>query len=144
MDRTSPFATHQAMLALVVLLAGILLSVATLRFSGFEAREPDAPVTQLRELRLEDRADGSVAVIDARRGQEIDRVHGEAGFLRGSLRALTRERQRRGLGPAQPFELTAHADGRLTLIDPATGERLDLASFGPTNAAVYARLLTLP
>jgi len=71
-------------------------------------------------------------------------VQGEAGFLRGSLRALTRERQRRGLGPAIPFELSARADGRLTLHDPATGERLDLESFGPTNAAVYARMLALP
>jgi hypothetical protein len=27
------------------------------------------------------------------------------------------------------------------LLDPATGSRLDLESFGPTNAAVFARWL---
>ena len=44
---------------------------------------------------------------------------------------------------AAPFELIARADGRLTLIDTATEARIDLESFGPTNAAVFARLLTL-
>jgi putative photosynthetic complex assembly protein len=58
------------------------------------------------------------------------------------LRALARERQKRDLGAGPAFELIARADGRLTLNDPATGERLDLESFGPTNAAVFARLLT--
>ena len=31
--------------------------------------------------------------------------------------------------------------GSLTLVDPATSERVDLESFGPTNAAVFAQLL---
>ena len=144
MDHHNVFGSRQIAIGLLVVLTGLLLSVGTLRFSGFDAREPDAPATVVRTLHFEDRADGSVAVIDAKRGDEIDRVQGEAGFLRGSLRALTRERQRRGLGPTIPFQLSARADGRLTLADPATGERLDLESFGPTNAAVYARLLTLP
>jgi hypothetical protein len=49
----------------------------------------------------------------------------------------------REIGPQPPFELAARADGRLTLTDPATGARIDLESFGPTNAGVFARLLTL-
>lgn len=138
------FASRHAVLAIAVLLVGTVLSVATVRQSGVLIKTPDAPATQTRALRFEDRPDGSVAVIDHARGTELDRVQGEAGFLRGSLRALARERQRRGLGPQEPFQLTARADGRLTLSDPATGERVDLESFGPTNAAVYARLLILP
>ena len=39
--------------------------------------------------------------------------------------------------------LIGRADGRLTLADPATGARIDLEAFGPTNAGVFARLLTL-
>jgi putative photosynthetic complex assembly protein len=70
-------------------------------------------------------------------------VQGEQGFLRGSLRALARERRMREVGSLPPFELAARADGRLTLMDTATGARLDLESFGPTNAAVFARMLTL-
>jgi len=63
--------------------------------------------------------------------------------VRGSLRALTRERKARELGPEQPFELIAQADGRLTLHDPATGKRVELESFGPSNSANFSRLLTL-
>jgi hypothetical protein len=37
--------------------------------------------------------------------------------------------------------LIGHADGRLTLLDPTTGTRVDLGSFGPTNAAVFVRFL---
>lgn len=133
-----------ALLAIAVVLIGTLLSVATVRTSGVEVRTPDAPAVMVRALRFEDRPDGSVAVLDPSSGAEIDRVQGEAGFLRGALRALARERQRRGLGAGPAFELIARADGRLTLADPATGERLDLESFGPSNAGIFARLLALP
>jgi putative photosynthetic complex assembly protein len=135
-----------AVLAGMVLALGTPLSVATARLSGTEARAPDAAAVSVRQLRFEDRPDGSVAVLDASQpgaNVEIDRIHGEAGFLRGSLRALARERGKRGIDSGPAFELIARADGRLTLSDPATGERIDLESFGPTNAAVYARLLAL-
>jgi putative photosynthetic complex assembly protein len=82
--------------------------------------------------------------IDARDGRIVAEIHGEQGFVRGSLRALTRERRARELGPEIPFELIAHADGRLTLLDPATGQRVNLESFGPTNAGNFARLLAQP
>ena len=59
------------------------------------------------------------------------------------LRALARERKKRDLGSGPPFELLARADGRLTLVDPSTGARIDLESFGPANAGVFARLMTL-
>jgi hypothetical protein len=36
--------------------------------------------------------------------------------------------------------LIGRTDGRLTLQDPSTGQRIDLESFGPTNAAVFASL----
>ncbi len=135
---------RSALLAIAVVLVGSLLAVATVRTSGVQARAPDAPAVQVRALRFEDRPDGSVAVLDAGSGAEIERVQGEAGFLRGALRALARERQRRGLGAGPAFELIARADGRLTLADPATGERIDLESFGPSNAGTFARLLALP
>ncbi len=133
-----------AALAIGVVLVGVLLSVATVRMSGVDVRAPDAPAVSSRELRFEDGPAGSVLVLDAATGLVLEQVEGEAGFLRGSLRALSRERQRRGLGSGPAFVLTQRADGRLTLSDPATGERIDLESFGPTNAAVYQRLLAAP
>ena len=131
------------MLALAALVLISLISVAAVRWSGMSVHTPDAPPVATRLLRFEDRPDGSIAVIDAASGSLLERVQGEQGFLRGSLRALARERRMREVGALPPFELAARADGRLTLTDPATGARLDLESFGPTNAAVFARLLTL-
>jgi putative photosynthetic complex assembly protein len=52
-----------------------------------------------------------------------------------------RDRKRRGLGPEVPFRLTAHADGRLTLVDPATGRLVALEAFGADNAGAFAKLL---
>lgn len=129
--------------AMAGLVLASLVAVAAVRWSGTDIHTPDAGAALTRSLHFEDRADGSVAVIDAASGHEIERVQGEAGFLRGALRALTRERRMRDLGPGAAFELVGRADGRLTLHDPATGVRIDLESFGPTNAAAFARLLTL-
>jgi putative photosynthetic complex assembly protein len=131
------------LLAIGALLLATLLTVSAVRLSGMPIRQPDAEPAVSRTLRFEDRPDGSVAVIEARENRELVRLTGEQGFLRGALRALSRERAMRGLGPEHPFELIGRADGRLTLVDPATGERIDLESFGPTNAGVFARLLEL-
>lgn len=131
-----------------------LISVGLVRLTGngpdqlraaAAARQPGngaAAASAARSLRFEDRPDGSIAVVDGRTGEPVAQFKGEQGFVRGSLRALTRERRARDLGPEIPFQLTAHADGRLTLLDPATGQRIDLESFGPTNAANFSRLLS--
>ena len=42
------------------------------------------------------------------------------------------------------FQLVGRADGRLTLVDPGTQRRVDLESFGPTNAEVFAKLMKQP
>ncbi len=131
------------LMALAALVFISVAGVAAVRVSGTNIRSPDASPVATRSLRFEDRVDGSVAVIDGKTGLEIERVQGEAGFLRGALRALARERRKRDLGPEAAFELIGRADGRLTLSDPATGERIDLESFGPTNAGTFGRLLTV-
>jgi putative photosynthetic complex assembly protein len=121
----------------------LFVGLAAWRGTGVSIREPDARAVQQRELRFTDRADGGIEVRDAAGGQTLDVMHGEQGFLRGTLRGLARERKRRGLADAHGLELQliARADGRLTLADAATGERIDLESFGPSNVAVYARWL---
>lgn len=129
------------LLAICALVVATLVGVSAVRLSGVSIRAVDAPMVASRALLFADRPDGGVDVIDARDQSVIETVQGEAGFLRGALRALARERRKINIGGELPFELVAHTDGRLTLIDPATGERLDLESFGPTNAGVFARLL---
>ena len=98
----------------------------------------------------------TLGVVDLRRGEQAPHVVGRVAALllaelRGvdeevalALRALARERKIRGLDGSQPFLLIGRADGRLTLEDPATGQRIDLESFGPMHAGTFARLLALP
>lgn len=131
------------LIAITLLLILSVLSVAAVRLSGLEIREADAPAVKVRALRFEDRPDGAVTVLDAGSGRVIDQLYGEQGFVRGVMRGLARERKRRGVDSGPAFELIARGDGRLTLSDPATGQRVDLESFGP-NAREFARLLDAP
>lgn len=133
------------LLAIGAVLVASLVGVAAYRLSGQDARAPDAPTVASRLLRFEDGPRGEVVVRDHATGAVLDTLTGEQGFVRGALRALTRDRRLGNLaGPEQPFELAARADGRLTLIDPVTAQRVDLESFGPSNAGAFARLLSLP
>ena len=129
-------------IAVLLVLAGVIALVAMQRSAPGSATTQDVTdVSQLRVLRFDDMPDGSVAVIDVNTNQLVQRFEGEQGFLRGTLRAMTRERRLHGLGAGQPFELILLRDGRLTLHDPATGMRIALESFGSTNTGVFARLL---
>jgi putative photosynthetic complex assembly protein len=132
---------RRALLAAGGVLVATLAGIAGLRVAGYSTREADAPATAQRELRFADRSDGGIDILDARTGARIDSAHGEQGFLRGTLRGLMRERKRMDRALDAPLVLTARADGRLTLADPSTGARIDLESFGPTNAGVFARWL---
>jgi putative photosynthetic complex assembly protein len=120
-----------------------LLAVSAVRFTGVGAmRVADAPAVEVREFRFEDRPDGSIVVLDASGKKLIETVApGTNGFLRGTMRGLARERMRQGVSPQLPFRMIGRADGKLTLEDPGTGRRVDLGSFGPTNAAVFAQIM---
>ena len=127
--------------AAAALVLAALLGAGAVRLSGISISEPDAAAVATRELRFVDRSDGSIDVFDARSQALVETVRGEAGFVRGALRGLARERKRSGIGAEPPFTLVARADGRLTLIDPSTHRRVDLEAFGPTNSAEFARML---
>jgi putative photosynthetic complex assembly protein len=127
---------------LIMLLIVTALAVTVIARQPHGAAAPDfLDSVQMRALRFADQADGSVAAIDDASGKLVQRFEGEQGFLRGTLRALVRERRMRGLGAELPFQLVLHRDGRLTLFDPSAGTRIALESFGPDNARVFARLL---
>jgi putative photosynthetic complex assembly protein len=146
MEATTPIEVipRRAVMAGFVALGLTFAAAAAVRLSGTPIREPDARAVAIRQLRFADQPDGGIAVIDAASGNTLDVVHGEQGFLRGTLRGLVRERKRRGLSSAEPLQLIARADGRLTLADASTGERIELESFGPSNVAIYVRWLQAP
>jgi putative photosynthetic complex assembly protein len=101
-----------------------------------------ADAVAARNLRFVDQPNGGIAVYSAKDGRLIETVApGTNGFLRGTLRALVRERHQSGIGAEQPFRLIERVDGSLILYDPATERRIDLRAFGPTNAGAFAGLL---
>ena len=125
------------------IMAFSLISVGLIRITGNGPDQLAAAPTVQRSLVFEDQKDGGVRVADGVSGQTLTVLYGEQGFVRGALRALARERFSRGIGSAQPFDLIARVDGRVTLMDSSTGQRVDLESFGPTNTAEFARFLAM-
>ncbi|MBC8056204.1 MAG: photosynthetic complex assembly protein PuhC [Rhizobiales bacterium] len=132
--------------ALGGLVIASVVTVAAVRLTGVGVvRVADAPAVTVREFRFEDRPDGSIVVLDASGKRLVDTVApGTNGFLRGTMRGLARERKRAGVSAELPFRMVGRADGKLTLEDPTTGRRVDLGSFGPTNAAVFANIMASP
>lgn len=141
MSRTSSALLSKSTV-LVLALGAVAVFVAWVIVQSQQiARYPDAPAALIKQLRFEDRTDGSIAVIDYQTKQQVDAIIGEAGFVRGALRTLAQERKRREISSEPPFELIARQDGRLTLADPSTGRMIDLESFGLINSQHFARLL---
>lgn len=103
---------------------------------------PTPPALAVLDVRFEDRPDGSIAMLDGATGRLMSLVPPRSnGFIRGVLRGMFRSRRLESLGREGRFRLAREADGRLTLEDPATHRRIELDSFGPTNAAAFAQLL---
>ena len=148
---SEPFTAENPLPRGLIIGAGVLLmfticAVAVVRLQASAKQSNQAVVLeQSRDLRFEDRDDGSVAVLDAKNQQLVARLApGTNGFVRGTLRGLARERRQHNEGSAQAFRLAAWSNGHLTLDDLATGRRLELGAFGPINANDFARLLKLP
>ena len=133
---------------LVALLLTTLLSAAWLKWQSVpkvtEALSPRTADLIQRSMIFRDEPDGSISVTDVRTGDRVTQFHGEQGFVRGTLRALSRERKRQGVDSTLPLTLSLEGDRRLVLRDPSTGEHIDLASFGATNREVFAALLRTP
>ena len=119
-----------------------LVLAATGRITHIGAVQTTGTLVAARDLDFADGVDGSVIVTDARDGSPVQVFTGESGFLRGTMRGMARTRRIDGIGPQDPFRLSAWSDGRLTLDDPATARHIELQAFGSTNTQVFAQLLT--
>ena len=123
------------------MLAVVVLLIASYVQSGKIEPQVDAGVVAKKTLHFRDLPNGAVGVVSAESGQMIAQVEGQAGFVRGILRALARDRRIRQISSDDAFELVSRSDGRLTLTDLATKNRIDLESFGKDNAAEFAAFL---
>jgi putative photosynthetic complex assembly protein len=141
MTTPTPIVTRPALAGGIGLITLALLGAFALPHGPRDAGVAPAPVTQQRLFEVADRADGAVVVRDAASGRTIALVTGQNGFFRATLSGLARIRHLAGVGETPPFRLTRYADHRLVLDDPATGKRVELEAFGPTNEAVFAALL---
>ena len=132
-----------ALAAAAVLILFTIVLAGTARITGHNhVVMPPTTAVASRDLTFTDRADGGVVITDAVTGQPVTVVvPTTGGFLRGIMRGLVREHRMNELATGTAFRLTRWADGRLSIADPATGEHIELAAFGPTNEAVFARLL---
>ncbi len=127
--------------ALILATLGLSARARSARLEA-SASAVESPALESLDVRFEDRPGGAVAVLEASTGREVGAVPpGTNGFVRGVLRGMFRGRKLESLGRDSPFRLARGADGRLTLDDPQTGRRVDLDSFGPTNAAAFGQLL---
>ncbi len=126
-------------------LIGFALTAATVgRITGLGSTHmPAGFAVESSDLHFADRGDGAVVISEARSGRVVDVISpGTNGFLRSVMRGLARDRKRQDLGAEPAFRLTRWSDGRLSLEDEATGRRIDLGAFGPTNAGVFAHVLS--
>jgi putative photosynthetic complex assembly protein len=142
---------------MIVVMLVTLLYVAFVTQSGSKGESETSVTIKKKELVFKDEANGDISVwftpedsvtpglansnaprVEAR---ESMMFHGEQGFLRGTLRALARERKSRNLSPEAPFELALHQDGRLSITDSLTHNSIDLEAFGPDNLSVFVNIL---
>jgi putative photosynthetic complex assembly protein len=123
---------------IAVTLGGVLLGATLARLENF-ARPPGTPPAIAKAaLTFTDLADGGVLVRSASSGQVVATIPSrDDGFLRMTLRLLAAARLRQHIGQQQPFLLTEFAGGRMLLADPATGLRIELEAFGPSNVGEF-------
>ncbi len=138
----SPLPRGALLGAAAVVAVTILLATSSALTGIGQTHMPESTAFAVRDVRFGDRADGAV-VVTAWPGGEIIEVMapGTNGFARGVMRGMARDRRSQQINAEPPFRLTRWSDGRLSLTDPSTGRRIELDAFGPTNTAVFARLM---
>jgi putative photosynthetic complex assembly protein len=132
-----------ALLGAAAMIVTALSLAVYVRVSGADISSmPEPQFVVARDLKFVDLADGGVAVYDVHDPAPIHILApGSNGFVRAVMRNLVHERRSNGFGSAAPFRVAASRDGRLVLEDLATGRRIELEAFGPTNAGVFASFL---
>ncbi|GLK78286.1 photosynthetic complex assembly protein PuhC [Methylopila turkensis] len=106
-------------------------------------RNSQSPTVESRSLVILATGVGSSSVFDAETGALIRATSPgvEDGFVWGAVNGLSYGRKRVGGALDAPYMLVRRADGKLTLTDSVTGQRVLLNSFGTSNVAAFDRLL---
>lgn len=142
--RPDDFSPPRAFLIGAAAMAAIALVAAFVgRASDVGAfRMEESPTVESRLLTILDGGVGHATVKDATTGDLLAATNPglEQGFVWGALNGLSYGRKQIGAPADAPYELARRADGRITLTDLMTGQKVFLDSFGYGNAAAFARL----
>ena len=119
----------------------LIIGIFIFKESGLNNQLNDnIEIVASRELHFYDTSDGKILITD-KNGVSISVVGGEGGFMRAVMRSLAKDRITLGVGPEQPFNLVANQKGLISIVDPVTGNKVDVSSFGQTNAEIFTNLL---
>ena len=122
---------------------GALSAIGYGRITGVGLAEtPHMASIAQRNVRLDERADGSVAIVDAATATVLT----ESGIGGGSfavevLRNMQRNRARKGADGSAPFFVALKSDGRLVVEDPETPQQVELRAFGERQTEAFADML---
>jgi putative photosynthetic complex assembly protein len=131
----------RGMLALVVACL-LIVTYARVTDRPLEAMPPQGmAIVAERALVIEGSMTGAARVLDTSGALIAEFTVDKGGFVAGIYRVLERVRGQQGLPNDLPVRLVAWEDGRLSLLDDATGWRAELTGFGADNLATFARLL---
>jgi putative photosynthetic complex assembly protein len=99
-------------------------------------------VVQSQDLVFEKLPDGTMAVLrDGDRSLIATLPSAEEGFVAMTIKGLVRERRKFNVAETMPYRLNGLQNGRLSLVDPVIGTRIELVAFGRTNIGSFAQLL---
>ena len=140
-----------ALIGAGLLIFGTIAGVGNIQLQKFSAGtlrpsyESAAAPLETRDLRFIDLHDGvsvfggHVQVFDAATGVELPQLRERDGFIRAVLNSLAFERTKRGIDAPPVFQIARWSDDRITIMDRATGSRINLADFGHGNKSVFQR-----
>lgn len=135
---------NSALLATAAALAILSLVIAT-NFIGTQKADLtlERAAVVKRPLIFRDGPNGAIEVYDQGAKAPFIVLPREGNtFMASAVRLMGQTRQQRTkAGPDTPFILTLWTDGKMSFSDPATGDTLELAAYGPTNAQTFAQLL---
>ncbi len=118
----------------------VLVGYATITDRPLVGQPIPSPVEKERIISIE-RAGGQFTVRDEAGAVLAEMDANRAGFIAVVYAGLARNRMQHKLPASDPLRLASHENGRLSLHDDATGWHVELASFGASNRAAFAKLL---
>jgi putative photosynthetic complex assembly protein len=134
---------REVLIGAAFLIGFVIVAAAMVRVTGVGRTDlPVAPMVESRQLLFVDNGDGTTTVrVPGEAGVVAELESGVDGFVLGVMRGMVRERKSNSVDVDAPYLLSLRENGSLLFEDPLTGRRIDVRSFGPTNAGSFAKLL---